>query len=159
MLCALFRTNLICVLLYYKIYITVHFFFFNSRTCFWSAFPSWVLPLLKMSVQRWDQLLACLFIYLIFLCPQTHTHSWICFTLYSGTQRWDITAPTLQSSWWEPSLIWEMTRTPLRSWRRRSLLPSPTLRAWPWLKRLVCVRCQVTVFHFKWYGFEIFLAL
>lgn len=71
MLCALFRTNLICALVLQNVHYSA-FLFFNSRTCFWSAFPSWVLPLLKMSVQRWDQLL---FIYLFNVAVPTNAHS------------------------------------------------------------------------------------
>lgn len=55
----------------------------------------------------------------------------------SGTLRWDTIVPTLPSSWWVLSWIWEMTRTPWRSWRRRNSLQLHIPKDWQWPRRLV----------------------
>lgn len=76
-----------------------------------------------------------------------HVHRCVCACVRavrwhgSGTLRWDTTAPTHPSSWWAPSWICEMTRTPLRGCGTRSSPRSPTLRAWPWPERLVRLCC------------------
>ncbi len=72
-------------------------------------------------------------------CPlYMHMYTCVCVCVVpSGTLRWDTTAPTHPSSWWAPSWICEMTRTPLRGCETRSFPPSPTRRAWLWQERLV----------------------
>lgn len=66
-----------------------------------------------------------------------HKRHHFLFVLFSGTLRCGTTVPTPPSSSWAPNLICGMTRTRLKSWRRRSWLPSPIHRALPWQKRSV----------------------
>lgn len=76
-------------------------------------------------------------------CKTTCSHLESCtanfwmLSVCSGILRWDTIVPTLPSYSWAPSWIWEMTRTLWKSWKRRSSLPSPTPKDWPWPKRLV----------------------
>lgn len=55
----------------------------------------------------------------------------------SGTLRWDTIVPTPPSFWLAPNWIWEMTRTPWTSWRRRNSARSRIPKDWPWPRRLV----------------------
>lgn len=59
-------------------------------------------------------------------------------SLISGSPRCGTIAPALPSSWWAQSWIFVMTKTPLRSWRRRSFLLLHILRVLPWPRKLVC---------------------
>lgn len=66
-------------------------------------------------------------VWLVWLCP------------LSGTLRFATTARPRPSSWSAPSWIWGTRRRQLRSWKKRSWLRSPTLRAWLWPRRSVRV--------------------
>lgn len=72
------------------------------------------------------------------LCPPPRHHC--LFVFFSGILRCGTTVPTPPSFSWAPNSICGMTRTRLKSWRRRSWLPSPTHRALPWQKRSVWQR-------------------
>lgn len=56
---------------------------------------------------------------------------------FSGTLRSDTIAQIRLLSWWAPSWTWEMIRTLLKGYVIRNWPPSPILKAWPWLGRLV----------------------